>query len=436
MADRDQLDRGFSRLEPEARALIVLHHYLDLPSSLERWLRVQSTFSGRIAPMGRLAWCLVAIALIVLAATVLLLAGVGQRRLPHFGSAANGAILFVDGTDLKIAGADGAKVRTAGTLPAGVESLTFSPDGLRLAYRTTGTPASIVIADVDGTNPLDVTIGATVAASAQVATGGPFAWSPNSKQLAFARNVAAGQRTIDPVNADGSHLTQLIPDSSSGPSDSYDPAWSPDGAWISYFATEPAGFVGINVIRPDGRDARRLPTSVVNPDDVEMSWSPDPARSRLAYVTGGYVKIFDLVTNADTVVGDGYLGVLVARCPTHCVVVRRNVDRSRGRRACEPGDARASVSAREQLQMLRALGPRRQGDLRAGPVVTRRGHDLRDRRDRDVDRLRAGGRRLAPSPSHPDAGSRRPALGTPGAGRLAHAATDLLQPLIDSMTWG
>ena len=31
MADRDQLDRGFSRLEPEARALIVLHHYLDLP---------------------------------------------------------------------------------------------------------------------------------------------------------------------------------------------------------------------------------------------------------------------------------------------------------------------------------------------------------------------------------------------------------------------
>jgi RNA polymerase sigma factor (sigma-70 family) len=31
MADRDELERGFSRLEPEARALIVLHHYLDLP---------------------------------------------------------------------------------------------------------------------------------------------------------------------------------------------------------------------------------------------------------------------------------------------------------------------------------------------------------------------------------------------------------------------
>ena len=31
ISDRDQLERGFSRLEPEGRALIVLHHYLDLP---------------------------------------------------------------------------------------------------------------------------------------------------------------------------------------------------------------------------------------------------------------------------------------------------------------------------------------------------------------------------------------------------------------------
>jgi RNA polymerase sigma-70 factor, ECF subfamily len=33
VADRDQLERGFRRLEPEARAIIVLHHYLDLPLS-------------------------------------------------------------------------------------------------------------------------------------------------------------------------------------------------------------------------------------------------------------------------------------------------------------------------------------------------------------------------------------------------------------------
>ena len=30
IADRDQLERGFLRLEPDMRAVIVLHHYLDL----------------------------------------------------------------------------------------------------------------------------------------------------------------------------------------------------------------------------------------------------------------------------------------------------------------------------------------------------------------------------------------------------------------------
>ncbi len=31
IADRDQLERAFSRLDPDERAVIVLHHYLDLP---------------------------------------------------------------------------------------------------------------------------------------------------------------------------------------------------------------------------------------------------------------------------------------------------------------------------------------------------------------------------------------------------------------------
>jgi len=31
IADRDELERGFDRLAPEERAVIVLHHFLDLP---------------------------------------------------------------------------------------------------------------------------------------------------------------------------------------------------------------------------------------------------------------------------------------------------------------------------------------------------------------------------------------------------------------------
>jgi DNA-directed RNA polymerase specialized sigma24 family protein len=31
IADRDQLDRVLARLEPEARAVVVMHFYLDVP---------------------------------------------------------------------------------------------------------------------------------------------------------------------------------------------------------------------------------------------------------------------------------------------------------------------------------------------------------------------------------------------------------------------
>jgi RNA polymerase sigma-70 factor (ECF subfamily) len=31
VVNRDELDRGFRRLTPEARAIVVLHHYLDVP---------------------------------------------------------------------------------------------------------------------------------------------------------------------------------------------------------------------------------------------------------------------------------------------------------------------------------------------------------------------------------------------------------------------
>ena len=31
IVDRDELERGFNRLDPEERAVIVLHHFLDLP---------------------------------------------------------------------------------------------------------------------------------------------------------------------------------------------------------------------------------------------------------------------------------------------------------------------------------------------------------------------------------------------------------------------
>jgi dipeptidyl aminopeptidase/acylaminoacyl peptidase len=75
-------------------------------------------------------------------------------------------------------------------------------------------------------------------------TGGDYddaqaAWSPDSKQLAFASNRSAEpdrnyDNNIWVVSADntdkGAHLTQIT----TNPGEDHDPAWSPDGRWIAY----------------------------------------------------------------------------------------------------------------------------------------------------------------------------------------------------------
>jgi len=270
-------------------------------SSLERWLPVQMTFSGRLAPIPRLAWAIAVLAMLVLAAAALLAAGVGQRRLPTFGAAANGQIVFIDGGNLRVAAADGTNERTLIPLPDGAERLTISPDGTRFAYRTRGPVPSIVVANSDGSNPV------VVARSADLGTGEPFAWSPDSRRLTYTRVLVADRiATIEVVDADGSHATQLIQGSAADATDRFAPAWSPDGEWISFFSGEANGYVALNVIHPDGLGAQWLSTSPMNPEIIDMSWSPDPAQSRVVYVAGQSVKMFDLVTSKETFVGTGF----------------------------------------------------------------------------------------------------------------------------------
>jgi hypothetical protein len=297
----DQAGRGAPEYLDEILARTTRTRQRPAWSSLERWLPVQLTFTGRLAPIPRLAWFAALLAMLVLAAVALLALGVGQRRVPHFGAAANGQIAFIDGGNLKVAAADGTNARILTPLPEGAEQLTFSPDGTRFAYRTTGSVPSIIVANSDGSNPI------VVAAGASMGTGEPFAWSPDSRRITFTNVIVADKiGTIDVVDADGSHLTQVIQGSAAEGLDRYRPAWSPDGQWISFFATETAGYVALHVIHPDGSGERRLETSPMNPDIIDMSWSPDPAMTRVLYVTGGNVDMFDLATNTQTSVGTGF----------------------------------------------------------------------------------------------------------------------------------
>jgi len=249
--------------------------------------------------MPRPLWFLALLAVLVLAAALLVLAGVGQRRLPHFGAAANGGIAFVDGGNLNVAGPDGLTIQSLISLPAGATAMSYSPDGTRLVYRTDEQAPSIIVINADGTNATTVATGASVTAD------GPIAWSPESRRLAYT-GLIDGRADVVLVNADGSRLAPLGRAAGLQLRERSYPAWSPDGQWISFFTPEANGYIGLYVVHADGTGEQRLSTSPINPDILEMSWAPDPTQRRLAYVSGGFVKMFDLATSKEATVGTGF----------------------------------------------------------------------------------------------------------------------------------
>jgi WD40 repeat protein len=296
----EQAGRGAPDYLDETLARSVRTRQRPAWSSLERWLPMETTFSARLSPLPRFVSLLALLAVLALAAAALLALGVGQRRLPHFGAAANGQIAFVDGDALKAASADATNVRTLTSLPNGAERLSFSPDGTHFAYRTTGFDPTITVTSSDGSNPV------IVARGAAIATGDPIAWAPDSRRLAFTALVSDDTETVELVNADGSHAIQLFGGTPVPAVDRFGPAWSPDGAWVSFFSRDSKGSIALNLVHPDGTGEQRLATSPMNPDIIDVSWSPDPTIARLVYVAGGNVDMFDLATAKETFVATGF----------------------------------------------------------------------------------------------------------------------------------
>ena len=129
-------------------------------SSLERWLPMQTTL--RFAPVPRVAWLLVVIALLAALGVAVLCAGSRTRKLPPpFGPARNGAILY-GATDNDIYRLDpvsgAATALIAGSTSDSAPRL--SPDGTRLLFLRDATPdpatdgkiATIMVASADGTS--------------------------------------------------------------------------------------------------------------------------------------------------------------------------------------------------------------------------------------------------------------------------------------------
>jgi len=100
--------------------------------------------------------------------------------------------------------------------------------------------------------------------------GWQYAWSPDSKRIAFLAHPGKKGADIHVVDIATGKVARLTT------SGSRSPAWSPDGKSIAYMAWTGQPHVGLCVMKADGTDRRHL--SSRGHRDAFPSWSPDSRR--------------------------------------------------------------------------------------------------------------------------------------------------------------
>jgi Tol biopolymer transport system component len=158
-------------------------------------------------------------------------------------------------------------------IPPHATDLAWSPDGNWIAFTNYDNPSEqiddIFIIHPDGTGLTRLTD------TPDFDEQGP-AWSPDSRQIAFAkrsRSEGVGQYDIYRMHADGSGVAQVTSD----PSSEFDPAWSTDGTQIAFTSTRydlGDGNYEIYVINVDGTGELRLTNNRTT--DRWPSWRATP----------------------------------------------------------------------------------------------------------------------------------------------------------------
>jgi TolB protein len=158
----------------------------------------------------------------------------------------------------------------------------WSPDGKVIAFAAYDDPADgkgqsseIYVVQADGTQLTRLTYTDNINLNPR--------WSPDGSQLVFYGYMVGAFDTGTPntgltevyiMNADGTGLTNLT----QNPGLDYQPAWSPDGSWITFASTRETS--GIFVMRPDGSDVRAVITEPLYPKGREANnpvWRPVPS---------------------------------------------------------------------------------------------------------------------------------------------------------------
>lgn len=282
-------------------------------SSPGRWLPMDTTFSGRIAPALRPAWILVAVGLLLITlVAAVLLGGSRPRVLPPFGLAANGVMFYADDGDIYVAAPDGNEPRLLDGGPSRDIAVVVSRDGAHIAIArlATGAQVEFLIADADGSDVRSMTptplagltwadwspdgtrLAATDANSLWILhadgvmpqridfdmTVDRAFWRPDGNQLVIrGLSLDAGSETAGfyVVGADGTGLREVILlDPENGDPDG---ALSPDGNQIVYTQWDGDAYPGGHLYVADVRtgDRRLLEFDGAHESDYFARWSPD-----------------------------------------------------------------------------------------------------------------------------------------------------------------
>jgi len=264
-------------------------------SSLERWLPMQTTL--RFAPVPRLAWLLVVLALILAFGAAALLVGSHARPAPLSGLARNGEVIY-SGPDHHLYVLDPVTdLSKALTTGASADHYPWlSPDGTRFFFLRESTVTDPVVG-----NPEPIFMVANVDGSDVRAISGPMTntatadWTRDGARVLVASDVD-GKPSITILTLDGSARPSVV--DTAGMTATF-VALRPDGREITFMGSKDS-VAGVYAIGTDGRGLRTILPPNQGVDGPALS----PDGTKIAYhqwITHGTIHVIDVNTLQDSV---------------------------------------------------------------------------------------------------------------------------------------